>query len=247
MAILKKSLATALSLISVLTLFSGCGKEEKKVLVMATNAEFPPYEYYDQNKIVGIDVEIAQAIADDMGMELVVEDMAFESIIAAVQSGKADFGAAGMTVDEDRLLSVDFSNPYTTASQVIIVNDNSDIAVPDDLTGKTIGVQIGTTGAIYAEDIENSTVERYSKGFEAVQALSQGKVDAVIIDREPAKILTEQTTGLKILDQEFTSEEYAIAVQKGNKELVDSINKTLAELEESGRLQEIISKYISAE
>lgn len=168
MAILKKSLATALSLISVLTLFSGCGKEEKKVLVMATNAEFPPYEYYDQNKIVGIDVEIAQAIADDMGMELVVEDMAFESIIAAVQSGKADFGAAGMTVDEDRLLSVDFSNPYTTASQVIIVNDNSDIAVPDDLTGKTIGVQIGTTGAIYAEDIENSTVERYSKGFEEI-------------------------------------------------------------------------------
>ncbi|MBP1561639.1 MAG: basic amino acid ABC transporter substrate-binding protein [Oscillospiraceae bacterium] len=227
-------------------LFTGCS-EKKTTLVMATNAEFPPYEYREGDSIVGIDAEIAKAIADDMGLELVIEDMAFDSIIAAVQSGKADIGVAGMTVDEDRLVSVNFSDPYTTAAQVVIIKEGSEIASPADLESKKVGVQLGTTGDIYVSDMQNVTVERYNKGFEAVQALLQDKIDAVVIDREPAKVFVSQNEGIKILDEEYTIEEYAIAVAKNNDELLADINASLAKLEESGKLQEIIDKYITAE
>lgn len=223
-------------------------KASGKTLVMATNAEFPPYEFYEGGEIVGIDVEIAKAIAEEMGMDFEVEDMAFDSIIPAVQSGKADFGAAGMTVDEKRLQSVDFSDSYATATQVIIVREDSGFAVKDDLKGKTIGVQLGTTGDIYAGDeIEDATVERYNKGFEAVQALMQNKIDAVVIDSEPAKVFVSQNEGLKILDEALTVEEYAICVKKGNTELVEGINAAIANLKESGELQKIVDKYITAE
>ena len=216
-------------------------------LVMATNAEFPPYEFYDGDAIVGIDAEIAQAIAEDMGMTLQIEDMAFDSIIASVQTGKADIGVAGITVTEDRLENVNFSDSYADSAQMIIVAEDSDIAGPDDLTGKTVGVQLGTTGDIYAEDIEDATVERYNKGMEAVQALSQGKIDAVIIDREPAKVFVSENEGIKMLDEEFTVEEYAIAIAKDNEELLNNINQSIASLKESGKLQEIVDKYITAE
>ena len=214
--------------------------ESKGTLVMATNAEFPPYEFHEGGEIVGIDVEIARAIATEMGMDFEIEDIAFDSIIPEVTSGKADFGAAGMTVTEDRKQSVDFSDPYATATQVVIVKEGSEIASVDDLTGKTIGVQLGTTGDIYVEDVEGATVERYNKGFEAVQALGQDKIDAVVIDGEPAKVFVSQNEGLKILDEAFTTEEYAICVKKGN-------NAAIAKLKESGELQEIVDKYISAE
>lgn len=222
--------------------------EKKGTLVMATNAEFPPYEFHDGGEIVGIDVEIAAAIAAEMGMDFEVEDIAFDSIIPEVQSGKADFGAAGMTVTEDRKQSVDFSDSYATATQVIIVKaDNENIASPDDLEGKTIGVQLGTTGDIYASDIADATIEQYNKGFEAVQALTQNKIDAVIIDGEPAKVFVAENEGLKILDEAFTTEEYAICVKKGNQELLDGINAAIASLKESGELQKIVDKYITAE
>ena len=216
-------------------------------LIMATNAEFPPYEYREGDQIVGIDADIAAAIAEELGMELVIEDMQFDSIIAAVQSGKADIGVAGMTVTEDRLATVNFSSPYTQAVQVIIVKSDSEITTPDALTGKTIGVQLGTTGDIYAEDIEDATIDRYNKGFEAVQALLQGKVDAVIIDREPANVFVEQNEGLKVVDEEFTVEDYAICIAKDNTDLLEKINAALATLQESGKLDEIKAKYINAE
>ena len=225
------------------------GEAAGGVLTMATNAEFPPYEFHDGGEIVGIDVEIAEAIAEKLGMTLEIEDIAFDSIITEVDSGKADIGLAGMTVSEVRLKNVDFSEPYTTASQVIIVKNESDIAGPDDLAGKYIGVQLGTTGDIYASDYEEegSTIERYSKGFEAVQAMMQGKIDAVVIDLEPAKVFVSENEGIKILDEALTVEEYAIAVKKGNTELVEKLNGALAELKDSGELQAIIDKYISAE
>lgn len=218
-------------------------------LVMATNAEFPPYEFHDGDKIVGIDAEIAQAIANELGMELEIEDIAFDSIIPEIVSGKADMGLAGMTVTEDRKQSVDFSDSYATASQKIIVKEDSEITSPDDLAGIIVGVQLGTTGDIYVSDLEEegTTVERYSKGFEAVQALSQGKIDAVVIDGEPAKTFVSQTEGLKILEESFTDEEYAIAVKKGNTELLDKINAALKTLRENGTLDEIVAKYIKAE
>lgn len=219
------------------------------VLVMATNAEFPPYEFHEGDSIVGIDVEIAKAIADELGMELEVEDIAFDSIIPEITSGKADMGLAGMTVTEDRKQSVDFSDTYAKASQKIIVTEDSKVASPDDLKGVIVGVQLGTTGDLYVSDLEGdgTTVERYSKGFEAVQALSQGKIDAVVIDGEPAKTFVAETAGLKILDESFTEEEYAIAVKKGNTELLDKINGALKTLKDNGTLDEIVAKYIKAE
>ena len=216
-------------------------------LVMATNAEFPPYEYYEGGEVVGIDADIARAIAEDMGMEVKIEDMAFDSIIAAVQSGKADFGAAGMTVTEDRLANVNFSETYAEAKQVIIVPEGSEIKTADDLSGKKVGVQLGTTGDILADDIEDGTVERYNKGAEAVQALVQGKIDAVIIDNEPAKVFVSENEGLTTIEDAYEAEQYAIAVAKDNTELLDKINASIANLKESGKLQEIIDKYISAE
>ena len=235
-------------LAAVMTLsIAGCGEEKKTTLVMATNAEFPPYEYREGDQIVGIDAEIAQAIADDLGLELVIEDMAFDSLIAAVQSGKADMVLAGMTVREDRLENVNFSDPYTLTAQVVIVKDGYAIASPADLAGKKVGVQLGTTGDIYAEDIENVTVERFNKGFEAVQSLLQDKVDAVIIDREPAKVFVSENEGLIILDEEYTIEEYAIAIAKENTELLEQVNASLAKLKDSGKIGSIINKYITAE
>lgn len=216
-------------------------------LVMATNAEFPPYEYREGDNVVGIDVEIGEAIAKSMGMELKVEDMAFDSIIVAVDAGKADVGLAGLTVTEDRLMNVNFSDPYTTATQVVIVKEDSPITSPNDLEGKKIGVQLGTTGDQYAGDIKDATVERYNKGFEAVQAMTQGKIDAVIIDREPAKVFVEQNEGIKMLDEAYTEEEYAIAIKKDNEELLKKVNTALADLKSSGELQKILDKYIKAQ
>ena len=221
--------------------------EGKEVLVMATNAEFPPYEFYEGQEIVGIDAEIAAAIAEKLGYELKIEDMAFDSIIAAVDSGKADIGLAGMTVTEDRLASVNFSDTYATATQVVILMEDSPITGIADLDGKKIGVQLGTTGDIYAGDIADATIERYNKGFEAVQALTQGKIDAVIIDNEPAKVFVAENEGTKILEEDFAVEEYAMAIAKENTELLEKVNEALAELTEDGTLQAIVDKYISAE
>jgi polar amino acid transport system substrate-binding protein len=217
---------------------------------MATNAAFPPYEFYENGQIVGIDAEIAAAIADKLGMELVIENMEFGSIIAAVQSGKADVGLAGMTVDEERLKSVDFSTSYATGIQVVIVKEDSAVASIDDLTGKTIGVQQDTTGDIYASapveegGFGEDSVDRYNTGAEAVLALQQDKADAVIIDNEPAKIFVEQNEGLKILDTEYANEDYAICVAKGSPLLAD-INAALEELIADGTVQTIIDKYIT--
>ena len=249
---MKKLIAAALVGTMVLTM-AGCGSKTAETtgseassdaaggtLVMATNAEFPPYEYYEGENVVGIHADIAAAVADKLGMELKIEDMAFDSIIPAVTSGKADIGLAGMTVTEDRLENVDFSDTYAHATQVVIVKEDSDIASPD-------GVQLGTTGYIYAGDIKDATVERYNKGFEAVQALTQGKIDAVVIDGEPAKVFVKENEGLKMLDEAFTEEDYAIAVAKGNDELLDKINTALGELKDSGELDKIVDKYITAE
>lgn len=216
-------------------------------LVMATNAYFEPYEYYEGDQIVGIDAEMAAAVAEKLGMELQIEDMEFDSIIPAINSGKADIGVAGMTVTEDRLVNVNFTNPYTTATQVIIVQEGSEIAGNDDLSGKTIGVQLGTTGDIFAEDVEGATIERYNKGMDAVQALANGIIDAVIIDNEPAKQFVSKAEGLKILDEEFVIEEYAIAIAKDNEELLEKVNTALEELTADGTIQSIIDKYITAE
>ena len=227
---------------------TGEGTATPGVLVMATNAEFPPYEFHEGNEIVGIDAEIAAAIAEKMGCTLEIEDIAFDSIIAEVDSGKADLGLAGMTVTEDRKKNVDFSDTYAHSSQVIIVPEGSEITSVDALEGLTVGVQTGTTGDIYASDDEAiAAIERYSKGMEAVMALQQNKVDAVIIDRATAQAYLAEVDGLTIVDESYTDEDYAAAVKKGNTALLDNINKALSELKADGTLDAIVAKYITAE
>lgn len=216
-------------------------------LIMGTNAEFPPYEYHEGSEIVGIDAEVAAAIAAELGMEFEIEDMNFDSIIPSLLSGKVNIGMAGMTVTEDRLQNVDFSDTYAQATQVMIVKKDSDITTKADLEGKTIGVQLGTTGDIYASDVKDAVMERYNKGFEAVQSLLQGKVDVVVIDNEPAKVFVSNNEDLMILEEAFEEEQYAIAVAKGDTELLEAINGALAKLTESGEIQKIIDKYITAE
>lgn len=244
---MKKFFAAVAAGAMVMSLGMTAMAEEDNVLVMATNAEFPPYEYREGDEIVGIDAEVAALIADKLGMELQIEDMAFDSVLAAVQSGKADIAMAGITVDPDREMIVSFTDTYAKATQMVIVKEDSEIASVDDLEGKSIGVQLGTTGDLYAEDVKDATVERYSKGFEAVQAMIQGKIDAVIIDGEPAKVFVEQNEGIKLLDEAFTEEEYAIAIAKDNEELLEKVNAALNELKEEGAFQEVVDKYINSD
>ncbi len=215
--------------------------------IWATNAEFEPYEYREGDEIVGIDAEIAAYIAEQLGLEVQCEDMAFDSVIAAVTTGKVDAGIAGMTITEDRLENVNFSTPYIDAGQVVIVRFDSPIKTLDDLAGKTIAVQSGTTGDTYVtENVEGAVVDRYSKGAEAVQAVLQNKADAVVIDNEPAKAYLEkdEDNDLVLLDEALTVEEYAIAVSKDNEALLTEINAILAEMEENGKMEEIKTKYL---
>ena len=218
------------------------------ILTMGTNAAFPPYEYYEGDTVVGIDAEIAQAIAEKLGLSLEIVDMDFNSIITAVQSGKVDVGIAGMTVDPERLENVDFTDSYATGVQVVIVTEDSDIASVDDLEGKLIGTQEGTTGWSYcSEDYGDDMVIPYTNGATAVQALLDGKVDCVVIDQQPALSFVEANEGLKILETEYAVEDYAIAVSKDNTALRDAINTALNELIEDGTVQGILDKYITVE
>lgn len=248
-----KILSVVLALVLVIGCFAACGKkeekktEEKKTLVMATNAEFPPYEYHEGDAIVGIDAEIAKLIADKLGMELKIEDVAFESIIPGVQAGKYDMGMAGMTVNEERLQSVNFSDSYATGVQVVIVKEGGSIASLDDIAGKKIGVQTSTTGDIYAsDDFGDENVVKFDNGAAAVEALKSGKVDCVIIDNEPAKSYVAANEGLKILETEYAVEDYAICFAKDNTELQEKVNAALKELIADGSVQKIIDKYINA-
>ena len=242
--------ASIVLVIAMIACFAACGGNggEKEKLTMATNAEFPPYEYVEGDKIVGIDAEIAALIADKLGMELEIVDVAFDSIIPGVQSGKYDMGMAGLTVNEERLEKVNFSTSYATGIQAVIVKEGSDIKSIDDLAGKKIGVQTSTTGDIYATgDYGEDAITRYDNGAVAVQALLADKVDCVIIDNEPAKSYVAANEGLKVLDTEYTIEDYAICFAKENTELQEKVNGALEELIADGSVKEVVEKYIPAE
>lgn len=261
---MKKLLAVILTVAMVFA-FTACGggstdenglsTVEAGKLHMATNAAFPPYEMTDDSGgFEGIDVEIAEKIAAKLGLELVVDDMDFSSVLTSVQGGKADIAMAGLTVTPDRQKNVDFTDSYATGVQVVIVPEDSDIKTIDDLAkDKMIGTQEGTTGFIYCSDTpENGGfgedhVIAYTNGATAIQALLAGKVNAVVIDSQPAKEFVAANDGLKILETEFVSEDYAIGVSKDNPELLEAVNNALKELIEDGTVQEILGKYIKAE
>ena len=221
---------------------------EEGKLIMSTNAAFPPYEMTDDSgNVVGIDAEIAGAIADKLGLELVIDDMDFDAAQLAVQQGKSDICMAGLSVTEDRLLVMDFSDSYATGIQVVIVPEGSDVTL-DNLGEQLIGTQRATTGNIYCtDDYGEDHVIAYDDGIVAVQDLLNGKVDAVVIDKAPAQEFVAANPGLVILDTEYANEDYAIGVAKGNTALVDAVNGALAELTADGTIQSIIEKYIPAE
>ena len=217
-------------------------------LTMATNAAFPPYEMTtDAGEFEGIDIETAQAIADKLGLELQIDDMDFDAALLSVQQGKADIVMAGVTVTDERKAVMDFSDSYATGIQSIIVPEGSDIASPDDLAGKKIGTQRGTTGYIYcSDDFGDENVVAYDDGLTAVQALNNGQVDAVVIDNAPAQEFVAANPGLKVLDTSYAEEDYAIGMAK-NSPLEDAVNSVLEELKADGTLQAIVDKYITAE
>lgn len=274
---MKKIIALMLALVMALGLFAACGATEQEKtqattaatnatedtvaaptfttvtegkLTMATNAYFPPYEYYDGDKIIGIDAEIAAAIAAELGLELEIKDMQFDSIITSVKEGSADFGLAGMTITEDRLKEVDFSISYASGVQSIIVKEGSEITSVDDLykegAAYKVGVQLGTTGDIYAtDDFGDDLVVQYTNGNEAVAALLGGDIDCIIIDNEPAKAFVAANAGLTILETSYADEDYAACFNMENDALREAVDAAIKKLTEDGTIDAIIAKYIN--
>ncbi len=257
--LVKRIIAIALSTLLLFTL-SSCGAKYRSInaikqsgnLIVSTNAEFPPYEFYEGNEITGFDMEIMTEVAKELGVSLKITDVAFESVLTSVKTGSADVAASGLSITEERKKSVDFSDSYVQATQVIIVAPDSKVQSADDIVdGVTVGVQIATTGDIYVtgmkEDEESPvdiTINRYNKGADAVMDLKNGKVDCVVIDNMPAKKFVEQNPNLTILADPFEDEFYAFAVDKGNKALLDTINKVVRDMRADGRYDAIFEKYI---
>ena len=242
----KKWLAVLLAFMAMF--LTACGEKagERRTLIMVTNATFPPYEFYQGERIVGIDADMVQEIAKRNDLELVIEDMAFDSVIAAVQSGKADVAASGITVTEDRRKQIDFTTSYVKADQVIIVREGSPIAGPADLKGKRVGVQHGTTGDMYmTENIQEP--ERFQDGALAVASLVTGKIDAVVLDSAPSEEHVARNKGLVILPESLVSEEYAMAISKSRPEMLAMFNKTMAEMKADGTMAAIWARYLDAE
>ena len=260
---MKRVFAILLACLMVMSMFAGCQKAEsgnklnlvkEGKLIMSTNAAFPPYESTDdKGNFIGIDIEVAQAIADKLGLELVIDNMEFTAALEAAQKGKSDMVMAGVTVNPEREMVMDFSNSYAKGVQVVIVPENSSITKIEDLEGKKIGTQMGTTGYLYCSDTpENGgygeeNVVAYDNGITAVQALLNNQIDCIVIDNAPAQAFVKENAGLKILDTEYAVEDYAIGFAKGNTALKEAVNKALAELIADGTVQKIVDKYIPAE
>lgn len=242
-----KKIIFVLLAVSSLFCFS-CGNKEK-VVKMGTNAAFPPFEWIEGKDVVGFDITLSELIAKDYGQKLKVVDMSFDGLIAALQAGSVDFIASGMTATDERRKSVDFSEPYYSSKQTIIVRaDDKTVSAVGDLKKKTVGVQAGTTGEIYVtEDVEGAAVKSFKTVIDAALALKNGAIDAIVVDELPAKEIVKRNPELKIVDDDFFTDEYAIAVKKGNPELLASINKTIATIKANGVYQKMLESYMPLE
>ena len=230
-------------LIMLLIILGGCKKNTNE-LIMVTEAGFAPYEYYDGGEIVGVDVDIAKEIAKYLGKTLVVKDIAFDSIINEVKTGKADFGAAGISYNEKRAKNVDFTINYSTSKQVVIVKNDSGITNIGDINGKKIAVQLGSIADTYVSSTyKDASVVRQKKYLAAIEDLNTGKVDCVVMDLLPAEQILKTNSGLKILDGALVEDSYGMIVKKGNKELLDNINRVLEKLKNEGKIDEYIIKH----
>lgn len=231
-------------LLCMIMLVAGCGKKDDSKLIMVTEAGFAPYEYYSNGEIVGVDVDIAKEIAVSMGKELVIKDIAFDSIINEVKTGKADFGAAGISYNEERAKNVDFTINYSTSKQVVIVKNDSGITNIGDINGKKIAVQLGSIADTYVSSTyKDASVVRQKKYLAAIEDLNTGKVDCVVMDLLPAEQILKTNSGLKILDGALVEDSYGMIVKKGNKELLNNINKVLEKLKNEGKIDEYIIKH----
>lgn len=232
-------------LISMLFLLVGCGKNNNEI-VMVTEAGFAPYEYYDSGEIVGVDIDIAKEIAKEMGKELVIKDVSFDSIINEVKTGKADFGAAGISYSEERAEEVDFSINYSVSKQIVIVKDNSSITNINDIGNKKIAVQLGSIADTYVTDnYKNANIIRQKKYLAAIEDLKSDKVDAVVMDELPAKEIINSNSGLKMLDGSLTNDSYGMIVKKGNSEMLSVINKVLDRLIKEGKIEQFVISHTS--
>lgn len=226
-----------------LFILTGCGKRNSNELIMVTEAGFAPYEYYENSEVVGVDVDIAREIAKEMGKTLVIKDIAFDSIINEVKTGKADFGAAGISYSEERAKNVDFSINYAVSKQVVIVKNDSSITDINSIGNKKIAVQLGSVADTFVtEEYDEATIVRQKKYLAAIEDLKVGKVDCVVMDELPAKEIVNSNTGIKILNGALTNDSYGMVVKKGNKELLEVINKVLNRLSSDGS----IDRYIIA-
>lgn len=232
-------------LIFMLFLLVGCGKNNNEI-VMVTEAGFAPYEYYDSGEIVGVDIDIAKEIAKEMGKKLVIKDVSFDSIINEVKTGKADFGAAGISYSEERAEEVDFSINYSISKQIVIVKDNSSITNINDIGNKKIAVQLGSIADTYVTDnYKNANIIRQKKYLAAIEDLKSNKVDAVVMDELPAKEIINSNSGLKILDGSLTNDSYGMIVKKGNSEMLSVINKVLDRLIQEGKIEQFVINHTS--
>lgn len=230
-------------LLLLMFLCTGCSNREEK-LIMVTEASFAPYEYYSDGKIVGVDVDIASEIAKEMGKKLVVKDVAFDSIIHEVKSGKADIGVAGISFSEERAKQVDFSVNYTTSKQVVIVRKNSKINDISEINNKRIAVQLGSVADLYvSEEYDNKNIIRQKKYLAAIQDLKDNKVDCVVMDELPAKQIVSENNDIRILDEALAEDNYGIIVDKGNTELLEVINRVINRLKEEGKIDEYVLKH----
>lgn len=231
-------------LLCMIMLVAGCGKKDDSKLIMVTEAGFAPYEYYSNGEIVGVDVDIAKEIAASMGKELIIKDIAFDSIINEVKTGKADFGAAGISYSEERAKNVDFTINYSTSKQVVIVKNDSGITNIGDINNKKIAVQLGSIADTYVSSTyKDASVVRQKKYLAAIEDLNTGKVDCVVMDLLPAEQILKTNSGLKILDGALVEDSYGMIVKKGNKELLNNINRVLEKLKNEGKIDEYIIKH----
>lgn len=216
-------------------------------IIMLTNAAFPPFEYTTgDGTVVGVDVDIAREIANDLGVELEIMDMAFEGIVTAIKSGKGDIGVAGMSVTEDRLKNVDFSVDYISSKlRVLVLATETEITTPDGLKNQSIGVQTGTTSDVFASGIEGATISRFGNFLDASTALKSGKVRAVVVDEMTSDEILAANSDIIRLDDALTEEKYAICIQKGNETLLEAINTTLNRLISEGKIDEFIFNHTS--
>jgi polar amino acid transport system substrate-binding protein len=244
---MKKRIVSMIAITALtVTMFAGCGKKESDTLIVGTEAGFAPYEYMEGNQVVGIDMDIAQAIADAMGKKLEIRNMDFDGALLAVQNGTVDFVAAGVSVDEDRKKVMDFSDDYVDSTEVVVVN----MATPaisavsdDDLTDKVIGVQQGNIADFYVTGLAVKEVKRYTKFAQAAEDLKNSKIDGIVMDQYPAQELVAANPELVILDGALFQDKYAIAVKKGNAELLEDINKVIQELKDNGKIEEFTANH----